>query len=142
MTVGTPRTPYFWVTPGASSMSSLPILYLPANSSASPSTIGARTLHGPHQVAVKSTRTGTADLRTSASKLASVSSITFLPAMVASSTRIRGERDCRFFTMAREGPGLRGLEPSPQGRKTRARNLPGSSGETDDALEGLCQRIG
>src|SRR5262245_40879911 len=62
-------------------MSSLPILYLPANSSAIPSTIGARTLHGPHHVAVKSTRTGTLDLRTSASKLASVSSITFLPAI-------------------------------------------------------------
>ena len=29
MTVGTPRTPYFCVTPGASSISSLPTLYFP-----------------------------------------------------------------------------------------------------------------
>ncbi len=39
-------------------MSSLPTLYLPGYSSASFSTIGASTLQGPHQVALKSTRTG------------------------------------------------------------------------------------
>src|SRR4051794_1616856 len=77
MTVGTLRTPYLRVIWGASSMSSLPTLTLPACSSASFSTMGARALQGPHQVAVKSTRTGTSDLSTSASKFLSSKCKTF-----------------------------------------------------------------
>src|SRR6185295_15894840 len=89
---------------GASSMSSLPTLYLPANSSARPSTIGARTLQGPHHVAVKSTSTGLSDLRTSASKFASVSSMMFLPAMCASPSSPMQPKKSRSGNLASIGP--------------------------------------
>src|ERR1039458_10794428 len=52
-----------------SSTLTLPILILPTFSSASSSSSGAIILHGPHQVAQKSTNTGVADLLTSCSKL-------------------------------------------------------------------------
>ena len=80
-TVGTPRMPNLDATPGESSMSSLPTLTLPLYSSASFSTIGARTLQGPHQTALKSRRKGTPDLSTSVSKFTSLISRTFAPAM-------------------------------------------------------------
>src|SRR5580704_441967 len=73
--------PNLEATEGESSMSSFPTLTLPWYSSASFSTIGARTLQGPHQTALKSRRNGTFDLSTSASKFKSLISRTFAPAM-------------------------------------------------------------
>src|SRR4051794_14385350 len=63
-------------------MSMVPTLTLPSYSSASWPTSGAIALQGPHQVAAKSTSTGTSDLSTSVSKLSSLNSCTFLPAML------------------------------------------------------------
>ena len=61
-----------WASFGAASISTLPTLSLPSNSSASFSTMGASTLQGPHQVAWKSTSTGPpACWSTSDSKLVS-----------------------------------------------------------------------
>src|ERR1035437_8741896 len=53
-------------------MSSLAILSVPSFSPAISSRTGAIILHGPHQVAQKSTSTGVSDLRTSESKVRSV----------------------------------------------------------------------
>src|SRR5512136_3191404 len=61
------------------STSSLAITALPANSSASASTCGAMILHGPHQVAQKSTMAGLSLLITVDSKVASVTWETFPP---------------------------------------------------------------
>src|SRR5580693_4022604 len=52
-----------------SSTLTLPTLILPACSSATSSSNGPIILHGPHQVAQKSTSTGVVDLLTSCSKL-------------------------------------------------------------------------
>src|SRR5512136_367996 len=61
------------------STSSLAMTALPANSSASASTCGAMILHGPHQVAQKSTMAGLSLLITVDSKVASVTWETFPP---------------------------------------------------------------
>src|SRR5271165_791736 len=66
---GMPDTSYCAARFGLSSVSSLTTLRRPLYWSATLSTIGAIILHGPHQSAQKSTRTGSDDLRTSASKL-------------------------------------------------------------------------
>src|SRR3569833_2671931 len=58
-------------------MSILATFSLPLYWSASASTVGAICLQGPHQTAQKSTRVGVSDFRTSVSKLASVSFLTF-----------------------------------------------------------------
>ena len=60
------------VTSRLSSMLSLPIRILPACSSAISSSTGEIILHGPHHSAQKSTRTGTSELLTCSSKVASV----------------------------------------------------------------------
>src|ERR1035438_2649890 len=65
-----------------SSTFSLPILTLPAYSSARMSMVGPSILHGPHHSAQKSTITGTFDCKTSLSKLLSLNVTTFLPAML------------------------------------------------------------
>src|SRR5205807_6989116 len=70
--VGMLITLYFAATPPFSSTSSLTTLSLPVYSPASASTIGAIILHGPHQVAQKSTRTGMGDFSTSLSNACSV----------------------------------------------------------------------
>src|SRR5215472_6004512 len=85
--------PYLAATEGDASISTFPTLYLPPASSASLSTMGARTLHGPHHVALKSTSTGTSALRTSDSKLLSLRSMMFLPAMRDSPSGARGFDD-------------------------------------------------
>src|SRR5450631_3200365 len=87
--------PNLEATLGESSMSSLPTLTLPLNSSASFSTIGASTLQGPHQTALKSRRNGTPALRTSVSKLPSLISRTFAPAM----TSLSGLTGCLSTSM-------------------------------------------
>src|SRR5262249_18519362 len=56
---------------------SLPTRTLPTSSSATASTMGDSCLHGPHQVAVKSTKTGSVDLSTSESKFRSLKTRTF-----------------------------------------------------------------
>src|SRR5262245_7168952 len=56
----------------------------PLYSLASASTVGAICLQGPHHTAQKSTRVGISDLSTSASKFASVSSLTFSFAIATS----------------------------------------------------------
>ena len=65
-------------------MSSFTTLALPAISPASSSTIGSTSLHGAHQVAVKSTSTGRADSNTSSRKLSSFTYVAPLPALVTS----------------------------------------------------------
>ena len=77
MQVGTDRTLYFLAVSGASSMSSLPTLILPAKSSAILSTIGDKALQGPHYDAAKCTSTGNGDRNTSASKSGSVKVLRF-----------------------------------------------------------------
>src|SRR6478736_4747513 len=72
----------FWLT----SMSSFAIVILSLFSPAISSSTGATILHGPHHSAQKSTRTVLSLLRTSLSKLASVTSTVFL-AMVVSFVR-------------------------------------------------------
>lgn len=59
----------------SSSTFTLPTFNLPSYCVASSSTIGERTLHGPHQDAQKSTSTGIGDLSTSASKFSFVITI-------------------------------------------------------------------
>src|SRR5512137_2968906 len=77
MMVGMPRTPYLPGVAGLSSTLTLPTAIWPSYSSAMASMTGAMALHGAHQVAQKSTRTGLPDLMTSASKLPSVIVRTF-----------------------------------------------------------------
>src|SRR5690242_18948894 len=64
------------------STSSLPILALPEYSVATKSMVGVIWRHGPHHSAQKSTSTGTSDRSTSWSKLASVNSNVFKPAIL------------------------------------------------------------
>src|ERR1700694_6175310 len=66
---GMPETSYCAAMLGLSSVSSFMTLRRPLYWSAILSTIGAIILHGPHQSAQKSTSTGSADLRTSVSKV-------------------------------------------------------------------------
>src|SRR5687767_6636670 len=75
------RTPYCCGTIWWWSTSIFATLSRPLYSSARASTVGAICLQGPHHTAQKSTSVGTSDLRTSDSKLASVSSLTFALAM-------------------------------------------------------------
>src|ERR1700754_2621318 len=72
ISVGTPRTPYFFGTPGFSSMLILAIVTFPPSSVDSSSSAGAIMRHGPHHPAQKSTTTGFLELRTSVWKEASV----------------------------------------------------------------------
>src|SRR5262245_52528434 len=69
--VGIDWIPYFAATDGFSSTLSLTILTLPPSEPAISSSAGAIMRHGPHHSAQKSTTTGSADFRTSASKVAS-----------------------------------------------------------------------
>ena len=70
--VGIERMPYLPATPGFSSTLSLAIFTLPCISVAISSSAGAIIRQGPHHSAQKSTTTGSLELMTSASKLASV----------------------------------------------------------------------
>src|ERR1039458_2624055 len=70
--VGMARTPNCAARPWCSSMFTLPILTLPWYSVASSSRTGGIILHGPHQSAHKSTRTGVMDCSASFSKLSCV----------------------------------------------------------------------
>src|SRR4030042_4355862 len=63
--VGTPITPYCMARLLLSSTSNLKTFTLPSHSCESCVTTGSSILHGPHQVAVKSTITGIVDLSTS-----------------------------------------------------------------------------
>lgn len=72
MSVGIDRMPSLLATAGFSSMLSLTTLTLPFISEAISSSAGAIMRHGPHHSAQKSTTTGSADLSTSCSKVASV----------------------------------------------------------------------
>ena len=81
ISVGIDRMPSLPATPGFSSTLTLAILTLPCISVAISSSEGPIILQGPHHSAQKSTTTGSEDLRTSASKLASV---TFEVAITAS----------------------------------------------------------
>ena len=65
--VGTDMMPSFEAVSCASSTSTFTTLSLPVYSVAISSITGASALHGPHQVAWKSTRTGVEAFRTSAS---------------------------------------------------------------------------
>src|SRR5690606_26504941 len=71
-------TPYFAVVSGLDSVSSLANVMASPCCAATSSTIGDICLHGPHQSAQKSTRTGLSDCSTSLSKLLSVTSVTLL----------------------------------------------------------------
>jgi len=75
MQVGMERMPYSVATPGDSSVLSLTALILPSYSPANSSIKGAIMRQGPHQGAQKSTRTGTDDLRTSASNVLSLTAV-------------------------------------------------------------------
>src|SRR5437867_7134936 len=70
--VGTDMTPKRTAAFGDSSTSTAPTFRRPWYSSASSSTIGASCLHGPHQTAEKSSRTGCGESRTSLVKLPSL----------------------------------------------------------------------
>ena len=72
---GMPRTPSMAGLSGFSSTLIYTILILPPYSADSSSTAGPIWRHGPHNSAHKSTITGTLDLRTSASKVASVTAM-------------------------------------------------------------------
>src|SRR5208282_2045940 len=72
ISVGIDRMPYLLATAGFSSTLSLAIFTLPFISVAISSSAGAIMRHGPHHSAQKSTTTGSLDLMTSLSKLASV----------------------------------------------------------------------
>ncbi len=63
-----PVIPYCTARACCSSTSTLPMRMRPSYSSANSSRMGASILHGPHQAAVKSTRKGLGDFRTSCSK--------------------------------------------------------------------------
>src|SRR5438067_828483 len=65
-------TSYFLVKSAFSSTFTLPTLIFPAYSLEISSTIGDKILHGPHQTAQKSIKTGWFDFNTSWSKFASV----------------------------------------------------------------------
>src|SRR5437879_5960036 len=75
-------------------MSSLATVILSGCSAAISSSTGATILHGPHQVAQKSTRTGFSLVSTSSAKVLSVT-VTVLPAMVSpvSGLRLPGSVD-------------------------------------------------
>src|SRR5882757_9230064 len=75
-------------------MSSLATMILSGCSAAISSSTGATILHGPHQVAQKSTRTGFSLVSTSSAKVLSVT-VTVLPAMVSpvSGLRLPGSVD-------------------------------------------------
>jgi hypothetical protein len=72
MSVGMDIIPYWLAVRGFSSTSTFPTFILPSYSRASSSSRGAIALHGPHQVAQKSTNTGVSESRTSVLKLPSV----------------------------------------------------------------------
>src|SRR5690606_8780032 len=72
MRVGMPRTPYLEGVMGFSSMLSFAISTLSPSAADISSRAGAIILQGPHHSAQKSTTTGRSALRTSLSKLASV----------------------------------------------------------------------
>src|ERR1700677_3963877 len=72
ISVGIDRMPYLLATPGFSSTLSLAIFTLPFISVAISSSAGPIMRHGPHHSAQKSTTTGSWELMTSLSKLASV----------------------------------------------------------------------
>jgi len=72
MSVGIERMPSLLATAGFSSILSLTTLTLPFISEAISSRAGAIMRHGPHHSAQKSTTTGSAELSTSCSKVASV----------------------------------------------------------------------
>src|ERR1700712_2236938 len=76
--VGIDRIWYCCAISGLASMSSLAMVTLSPCLAEISSRIGATMRHGPHHSAQKSTMTGLSDIRTSASKLASV---TFLVAL-------------------------------------------------------------
>jgi hypothetical protein len=80
---GMPRTPRTAGLSGFSSTLTFTILTLPAYSAASSSSAGPIWRQGPHHSAQKSTTTGMADLRTSASKVASVTATVFAPMVVS-----------------------------------------------------------
>lgn len=64
--------PYWEAVPGFSSVFNFPIFTRPAYSEANSSMIGAIILHGPHQGAQQSTRTGRGKESTSSWKVLSV----------------------------------------------------------------------
>ena len=72
ISVGMPRTPYCAAVSRLASTSTLQTFNRPSYSSAISSSTGAIILHGPHQLAQKSTRTGSLASKTSALKLASL----------------------------------------------------------------------
>src|SRR5690625_6278540 len=72
------RIQYLTETSGLWSTFTFPIFAFPSYSPASSSTIGPIIRHGPHHSAQKSTRTGWAELSTSAEKLLSFNSMGFL----------------------------------------------------------------
>src|SRR5690606_32544051 len=71
ISVGMPRTPYFFGVCGFSSMFILAIVTFSPSVLAISSSAGAIILQGPHHSAQKSTSTGLPDFSTSVSKLAS-----------------------------------------------------------------------
>src|SRR5882724_2251067 len=73
-------------------MSSLATVILSGCSAAISSSTGATILHGPHQVAQKSTRTGFSLDSTSSAKVLSVT-VTVLPAMVSPVSGVTGSVD-------------------------------------------------
>src|ERR671926_1927073 len=77
-TAGMDVMPYLAAVAGLSSTLSLTTSTLPACSAAMSSRIGDSMRHGPHHSAQKSTMTGLPAFRTSASKLASVTSFAVL----------------------------------------------------------------
>src|SRR5439155_15989475 len=81
ITVGIALMLYLTAMLRLASVSTLPTLTLPANSSATASMVGASIRQGMHHSAQKSTSTGVPALSTSASKLASVNSLTLALAM-------------------------------------------------------------
>src|SRR5262245_43587447 len=75
VSVGTDITRYAMAVSGFSSMLSLTISTLPANSVAISLSSGSTLRHGAHHSAQKSTRTGTSDCSTSLVKVASVTTL-------------------------------------------------------------------
>src|SRR5882757_6366318 len=86
-------------------MSSLATVILSGCSAAISSSTGATILHGPHQVAQKSTRTGFSLVSTSSAKVLSVT-VTVLPAMVSpvSGLRLPGSVDADREVSCGKGP--------------------------------------
>ena len=75
ITVGMLTIPYSRESDSSSSTFTLPTFIFPLYSYAICATVGASILHGPHQLAQKSTRTGISDFNTSSLKLPFVSVI-------------------------------------------------------------------